>query len=64
MPTTRTALLPQTLSPLLAAQPSLLFAVLVGSRATGQAHADSDWDIALQWDHTLPWHAQFKNPPF
>jgi predicted nucleotidyltransferase len=37
------------------AQPGLLFAVLVGSRATGLAHPDSDWDIALQWDHSLPW---------
>lgn len=45
----------QTLRPLLAAQPGLLFAVLVGSRATGKAQPGSDWDIALQWDYTLPW---------
>lgn len=25
------------------------FAVLIGSRATGRAHADSDWDIAIEW---------------
>lgn len=24
-------------------------AVLIGSRATGRAHADSDWDVAIQW---------------
>ena len=27
----------------------LSFAVLVGSRANGTAHPDSDWDIAIQW---------------
>lgn len=31
------------------------FAVLVGSRATGTAHARSDWDIALQWSPWLDW---------
>ena len=25
------------------------FAILFGSRATGQAHAESDWDIAVKW---------------
>ena len=40
-------------------EPALEFAVLVGSRATGTAHADSDWDwdIALQWSHQLDWVA-------
>jgi len=38
-------------------EPALEFAVLVGSRATGTAHADSDWDIALQWSHQLDWFA-------
>jgi hypothetical protein len=33
----------------------LEFAVLVGSRAAGTEHADSDWDIALFWCHDLPW---------
>lgn len=47
----------QALAALLSAQPSLNFAVLVGSRATGTAHAQSDWDIALQWDHQLDWLA-------
>jgi predicted nucleotidyltransferase len=36
-------------------EPALEFAVLVGSRATGTAYADSDWDIALQWSHQLDW---------
>lgn len=37
-------------------QQLLAFAVLVGSRATGKAHAGSDWDIALQWRHDAnPW---------
>ena len=31
----------------------LAFAVLVGSRAEGRAHARSDWDIAIQWAPTL-----------
>lgn len=34
-------------------EPQLEFAVLVGSRATGEAQPDSDWDIALQWDVRL-----------
>lgn len=38
---------------LLAAQPELEFAVLVGSRATGKATETSDWDIALQWAPSL-----------
>ncbi len=40
---------------ILRAQPLLDFAVLVGSRATGTAHALSDWDIALQWAPQLDW---------
>jgi uncharacterized protein len=39
----------------LLAQPHLEFAVLVGSRATGSARVDSDWDIALQWSQQLDW---------
>jgi len=35
----------------------LEFAVLVGSRATDTARADSDWDIALQWSPLLDWFA-------
>lgn len=43
------------LAALLAGQPGLDFAVLAGSRATGSAHAQSDWDIALQWNYQLDW---------
>jgi predicted nucleotidyltransferase len=39
----------------LLAQEHLEFAVLVGSRATGKARPDSDWDIALQWAPQLEW---------
>jgi len=39
----------------LLAQENLEFAVLVGSRATGKARPDSDWDIALQWAPQLEW---------
>jgi predicted nucleotidyltransferase len=38
--------------------PQLQFAVLVGSRATGKAHAQSDWDIALQWQPGMDWMDQ------
>jgi predicted nucleotidyltransferase len=33
------------------------FAVLIGSRARGDAHAASDWDIALQWPPSNDWLA-------
>jgi len=44
-----------TLQHLLARQPLLEFSVLVGSRVTGNTHAASDWDIALNWNPTQPW---------
>jgi len=44
-----------TLSRILGEQPELEFAVLVGSRAAGVTHAQSDWDIALQWLPQLGW---------
>ena len=44
-----------TLASTLGTVPGLEFAVLVGSRATGTAHLQSDWDIALQWAHQLDW---------
>ncbi len=47
--------LPDALVRTLLAQPLLKFSVLVGSQATGKAHAASDWDIALQWSPTLDW---------
>jgi predicted nucleotidyltransferase len=34
-------------------EPTLEFTVLIGSRATGTARVDSDWDIALQWSPNL-----------
>ena len=43
---------------LLAAEPDLEFAVLVGSRAAGTNTAASDWDIALQWHRDLDWMDQ------
>jgi predicted nucleotidyltransferase len=47
--------LPDALVQTLLSQPLLEFSVLVGSQATGKAHAGSDWDIALQWSPTLDW---------
>lgn len=32
----------------------LELAVLIGSRATGSASEDSDWDIAVQWNRSIP----------
>ncbi|MFY9260103.1 MAG: nucleotidyltransferase domain-containing protein [Gallionella sp.] len=31
------------------------FSVLVGSRASGKVHPESDWDIAIQWHPGLDW---------
>ena len=45
----------QVFGPLLSGETGIEFAALVGSRATGAAHPDSDWDIALQWDARLDW---------
>ena len=39
----------ETLARILAEQPDLQFAVLVGSRANATAGPRSDWDIAVQW---------------
>jgi len=39
----------QQLSALLGSIISLELAILIGSRATGTARSDSDWDIAIQW---------------
>ena len=43
------------LASLLGARGDLEFAVLIGSRATGSSHANSDWDIALQWSPQISW---------
>lgn len=39
----------ETFSRLLGDEPELEIAVLIGSRATGKARSQSDWDIAVQW---------------
>jgi len=41
------------IQPVLESQAELEFAVLVGSQADGRAHAESDWDIAIQWNREL-----------
>lgn len=43
------------LSSLLSAKPYIEFAVLVGSRAEGNAHVESDLDIAMQWKYNSDW---------
>jgi predicted nucleotidyltransferase len=43
----------QLLEQSLRQQTGLAFAVLVGSQRSGQAHAQSDWDIAVQWREEL-----------
>ena len=45
------------LASILQDEPQLEFAVLVGSRATGTAQPQSDWDIALQWAYGTDWLA-------
>ncbi len=45
----------ECMRPLLEQQAGLDFAVLVGSRASGEAHHDSDWDIALGWTPGMDW---------
>ena len=44
----------------LARTEGLAFSVLVGSRAEGNEHADSDWDIAIQWARTLSLTEQLR----
>jgi predicted nucleotidyltransferase len=46
-------LLHSRLHALWAAYAELEFAVLVGSRATGEFRPDSDWDIAIRWQREL-----------
>lgn len=43
----------QLLEQSLRQQTGLAFAVLVGSQRSGQAQAQSDWDIAVQWREEL-----------
>ncbi len=42
-----------TIQQVLLAQAGLELAVLVGSRADGRAHSESDWDIAIQWKREM-----------
>ena len=42
-----------TIQQVLQAQAGLELAVLVGSRADGRAHSESDWDIAIQWKREM-----------
>jgi predicted nucleotidyltransferase len=44
----------QQISQVLEKQEHLEFAVLIGSQSNGNAHAHSDWDIALRWRKELP----------
>lgn len=43
----------EALQHVLAIEPDLEFAVLVGSRANGSASESSDWDIDLRWREGL-----------
>lgn len=47
----------EQLHAVLAQYEQLDFAVLVGSRASGQANAHSDWDIAVRWAYDLDFWA-------
>ena len=38
---------------ILETQLGLELAILVGSQANGRAHSESDWDIAIQWNHEM-----------
>lgn len=55
LPASASKVIFQTLAQLLRDEVAIEFAVLTGSRATNTAHADSDWDIALQWNTQLDW---------
>lgn len=44
----------------LATVPDLELAILIGSHATGTAHPDSDWDIAIQWARSLSFLEQLS----
>jgi predicted nucleotidyltransferase len=50
----------QDLGLLLERQDRLEFAVLIGSRSTGQATEQSDWDIAIQWGAELSFTEQLS----
>ena len=46
---------------ILQAEPGLELAILVGSRASGAARSNSDWDIAIQWRRDMPWEDNLAN---
>lgn len=45
----------ESIKRILEKQPQVDFAVLVGSRVTGNIHAHSDWDIAIHWRSMMSW---------
>lgn len=45
---------------ILASTPHLELAVIVGSQATGAAHPNSDWDIAIQWNRNMGFMEQLS----
>lgn len=44
----------EKLQTILDGEQDLEFAVLIGSRASGKASPDSDWDFAVRWRRGLP----------
>jgi len=46
-------LITDQLSDILGTVANLELAILIGSRATGAARPDSDWDIAIQWSRGM-----------
>lgn len=46
-------LITDQLADILAGFTDLELAILIGSRATGTARPDSDWDLAIQWNRGL-----------
>ncbi len=50
----------QELEARLRARPEVRFALLFGSRASGTARADSDWDVAVYLDEELDARARFQ----
>lgn len=49
------------LSELLGTIAGLELAILIGSRATGTARLDSDWDIAIQWERGISFVQQLAD---
>lgn len=48
----------ELLRKIVANEDDLQLAVLIGSRATGKATQQSDWDIAVRWRKELDWMQQ------